>query len=722
MKRTLIALVAGFCFIAGFAKDREAEIAENLAKRIVPRHAALFRFETESHGDSPDSYSIENRDGKILITGNNANSMAVGLNHYLKRFCNTTVSWYAEIPVEMPDSLPVVDKKITGTARVERRFFLNYCTFGYTMPFWDWTEWERLIDWMALNGINMPLAITGQEAVWYEVWKKLGMTDEEIRGYFTGPVYLPWHRMANIDAWNGPLPKEWLDKQRKLQQRILDRERSLGMRPVLPAFAGHVPAKLKELFPNADIKYLGKWAGFKDEYRCHFLNPGEPLFAEVQRMYLEEQTRLFGTDHIYGVDPFNEVDPPSWEPEYLLGISQGIYRTLTEVDPQAEWMQMSWMFYHDKKDWTAPRIEALLKGVPTGKMSLIDYHCENVELWRATDRFHGQPYIWCYLGNFGGNTTMTGNVKKSGVRLDCALKEGGDNLRGIGATLEGLDVMQFPYEYVFEKAWTTALPDEEWIANLADRHAGTASAEVRGAWKILFDDIYVQVARTLGVLPNYRPALDRHNDHRIRIDYDNRRLAEAWRLLLETPDAERDAMKIDLIVVGRQVLGNLFSNAKFELDSAYHRNDRKSIEAQAAVMREILSDLDSLNAFHPRCSLNPWLEDARRYGTTPETGSYYEKNARNLITTWGGALNDYASRTWAGLIRSYYAPRWEIYLNAVSEAAKAETPLDEDRLKSELIRFENEWVESGEAAPSIPPKQGILDYSRHLYRKYSTLF
>lgn len=295
MKRTLIVLVAGFCFIAGFAKDREAEIAENLAKRIVPRHAALFRFETESHGDSPDTYSIENRDGKILITGNNANSMAVGLNHYLKRFCNTTVSWYAEIPVEMPDSLPVVDKKITGTARVERRFFLNYCTFGYTMPFWDWTEWERLIDWMALNGINMPLAITGQEAVWYEVWKKLGMTDEEIRGYFTGGLsaVAPHGKHRRLER---VVPKEWLDKQRKLQQRILDRERSLGMRPVLPAFAGHVPAKLKELFPNADIKYLGKWAGFKDEYRCHFLNPGEPLFAEVQRMYLEEQTRLFGTN------------------------------------------------------------------------------------------------------------------------------------------------------------------------------------------------------------------------------------------------------------------------------------------------------------------------------------------------------------------------------------------------------------------------------------------
>jgi len=43
--------------------------------------------------------------------------------------------------------------------------FLNYCTFGYAMLWWRWDDWERFIDWMALNGINMPLAIAEQEAV-----------------------------------------------------------------------------------------------------------------------------------------------------------------------------------------------------------------------------------------------------------------------------------------------------------------------------------------------------------------------------------------------------------------------------------------------------------------------------------------------------------------------------------------------------------------------------
>ena len=124
--------------------------------------------------------------------------MAVGLNHYLKNYCLTTISWYKDDPIELPKTLPSISTEVTIKANVPTRFFLNYCTFGYSMTWWKWSDWEHFIDWMALNGINMPLAITGQEAIWYKVWSKLGLTDEEIRGYFTGPAHLPWHRMCNL--------------------------------------------------------------------------------------------------------------------------------------------------------------------------------------------------------------------------------------------------------------------------------------------------------------------------------------------------------------------------------------------------------------------------------------------------------------------------------------------------------------------------------------------
>ena len=698
------------------AQHNDVRESEQLVKRLIPEFAAQFEFKQVP--SRTDTYSLESSNGKIIISGNNANAMATGLNHYLKRYCNTTVSWYADVPVEMPEVLPTIPSKETATAKVERRFFLNYCTYGYTMPFWTWKEWERFIDWMALNGINMPLAITGQEAVWYNVWANLGMTDEEIRNYFTGPTYLPWHRMANIDKWNGPLPKEWLDNQIELQRQILARERALNMKPVLPAFAGHVPAELKRLYPEANIQYLGEWAGFADTYRCHFLNPEEPLFAKIQKMFLDEQTRLFGTDHIYGVDPFNEVDPPSWEPKYLKNVSKNMFNTLKQADPKAEWMQMTWMFYHDKAKWTAPRIEALLTGVKKGKMWLLDYHCEKVELWKNTNKFHGQPYIWCYLGNFGGNTTLTGNVKDSGHRLDIALNEGGKNLEGIGSTLEGLDVVQFPYEYIFEKAWTSALSDEEWVKNLADRHLGKASEDVRSAWEILFNDIYVQIPRTLGVLPNLRPTFNNNHDSRTGNDYTNKQLIEAWKLLLNTPNADRNAMELDLIVVGRQVLGNYFAEIKKQFDAAFTAKDLAKMEEKATLMREILKDLDDLNSFNSRCTLQNWIKEARNYGSNEDIKNYYEHNARNLITTWGGRLNDYASRTWAGLINDYYAKRWNIYIETLTECCKAGQPLDTKKLESDLADFENSWV-NATGVSELPENGDILTFSKLICQKYA---
>lgn len=702
--------------MSAVASSKDVASVQALARRLIPAYANSFMFSTIKPDGGKDCFTLESAGSKILIGGNNANSMAMGLNHYLKHYCLTTISWYADIPVEMPDTLPAVKEKIKVKAKVDKRFFLNYCTYGYTMPYWQWNDWERIIDWMALNGINMPLAITGQEAVWYKVWKKLGLTDKEIRSYFTGPTYLPWHRMANIDGWGGPLPMEWLDNQVLLQKKILARERELNMKPVLPAFAGHVPAELNRIYPKANIQYLGKWAGFDDSYRCHFLNPEEPLFAKIQKSYLQEQTALFGTDHIYGVDPFNEVDPPSWEPEFLSKVSSDMYKTLTDVDPKAEWMQMTWMFYHDRKLWTAPRIKALLTGVPKDKMYLLDYHCENIELWKTTDKFHGQPYIWCYLGNFGGNTTITGNVKESGARLENALINGGSNFQGIGSTLEGLDVMQFPYEYIFEKAWDFNVDDKSWVNSLADRHAGTVSKPMREAWDILFNQIFVQVPKTLGTLPNLRPVMSKPNKRTI-IDYSNATLLQAWEKLLQAPDCDRDAMKLDIITVGRQVLGNYFLNVKEDFDSMYVVKDIPALRARAAEMKEILNDLDNLTAFHSRTSLEKWISDSRALGETKELKDYYEKNARNLITTWGGSLNDYASRTWAGLIKDYYAKRWDMYIDAVILAADTNSEFNQAKLDEKIKIFEDSWVDSTNQINSTP-KSDLMQYATFLLHKY----
>ena len=424
------------------AEDTNITTMRKMTQRLFPQQASFFDFRL-LNDTSTDSFTIKSEGNKIIISGNNANSMAVGLNHYLKNYCLTTISWYKDDPIELPKTLPNIPAEVTIKANVPTRFFLNYCTFGYSMTWWKWSDWEHFIDWMALNGINMPLAITGQEAIWYKVWSKLGLTDEEIRGYFTGPAHLPWHRMCNLDGWQSPLPKEWLSSQAELQEQIVAREREFNMQPVLPAFAGHVPAALKRVYPNIKTSRVSEWGGFADQYRCTFLNPMDSLYAIIQKEYLTEQTRLYGTNHIYGIDPFNEIDPPSWDTDSLGMMAKHIYESVAAVDPKAIWLQMTWLFYADIKHWTTPRIKSYLRSVPQDKLILLDYFCEYTEIWKQTDSYFGQPYLWCYLGNFGGNSFLSGPVKLVSERLADALKNGGSNLKGVGSTLEGIDLNQF---------------------------------------------------------------------------------------------------------------------------------------------------------------------------------------------------------------------------------------------------------------------------------------
>lgn len=224
----------------GNAEEVKHQSTYELINRILPGKATQFILEDLTQRNDNDAFELTGKNGKIVIRGTNELAIAKGFNWYLNNCCQTRVSWYKDDPVTVPAILPAVDSVIRQECRFDKRFFLNYCTFGYTLLWWQWEDWERFIDWMALNGINMPLAITGQEAVWMEVWKSFGMSDDQIRAYFTGPAHLPWHRMGNLDGFLGPLPQDFITHQMELQKKILKRERSFGMTPVLPAFAGHL--------------------------------------------------------------------------------------------------------------------------------------------------------------------------------------------------------------------------------------------------------------------------------------------------------------------------------------------------------------------------------------------------------------------------------------------------------------------------------------------------
>ena len=225
------------------------------------------------------------------------------------------------------------------------RYYFNVVTFSYSTVWWNWTRWEREIDWMAMNGLNFILSFTGQEYVWQKFYTSLGLTDEEIKDFFSGPAFLAWQRMGNIRGWGGPLDDGWIKKQADLQKQIIEQIRQFGMINILPGFAGHVPLGLRRVFPKANITRSAEWSGFGSNFsKDYFLQPEDPLFVTLGSKYYEILIDEYGTDHYYNADAFNEMDPASKNETFLANINAKIYEAMVCADTQAVYLMQGWLF------------------------------------------------------------------------------------------------------------------------------------------------------------------------------------------------------------------------------------------------------------------------------------------------------------------------------------------------------------------------------------------
>ena len=729
----LLAITISFAFTCAKGADiKDADDnadAKALIERILPGRSGNFILLKIPAVNQRDSFYMANSNGKILIEGTGPLAMAKGFNYYLKHYCHISVSWYANDVVTVPITLPVVSAPLGESCRFEKRFFLNYCTFGYTMLWWRWNDWERLIDWMALNGINMPLAITGQEYIWQRVWKQFGMTDAQSRSFFTGPSHLPWQRMGNLDRWLGPLPQSFIDEQFALQKQILKRERSLGMKPILPAFAGHVPKDMQAKYPQMKTTNLGSYdTGTEND--AFFLDPMDPLFVKIQKAYLHEQENLLGTDHYYGADPFNEMNPPSWEAGYLASVAKTIYSGMQAVDPKAVWVQMGWTFYYDRKHWTNPRLEAMIKAMPPNKMLLLDYFTENTEIWRLTDGFFNAPYVWCYLGNFGGNTQLAAPLLKVAKILPAA--ENDPNKRqmtGIGTTLEGFGVNDFMFEWLFDYAWNAdATNTADWIKEYADSRTGHPDPIVEAVWGKLLPLVYNnQVSGVgLGNIIQSKPMLQGHGDYSSLSKYDYAAVANIFPALFMADSVSKASPHFwrDLAVLEKQVLVNLASSLRDSIAKAYYGKNEVVFEKYNKLFTSLCDDLNTLTGTQRELLLGNWLDEARSFGTTPDQKDYYEKSARVLITTWGGEDNvnsDYAQKDWAGIFSDYYKKRWELFFNYLRKTIKTGEEPDMNAFNKIRAKFDWEWTSKTQTEQhfAAKPAPNALKVCREIYIKWA---
>ena len=697
-----------------------ARVTENTSKGQI-----LFRLVTDEADPAKDYFEIDSKDGKVLITGNSDLSLATGLNWYLKYVAGIHLSWNNPSQ-KLPEVLPLPQKKIRQATAMKNRYYLNYCTYSYSMAFWDWERWEKEIDWMAMHGINMPLSITGMEVVWYNLLKRIGYTTEEINEFISGPAFMAWWQMNNLEGWGGPNPDSWYRQQEALQKKIIARMRELGIEPVFPGYAGMVPRNIGEKL-GYQIADPGKWCGFP---RPAFLSTEDEHFDSFAAMYYEELEKLYGKAKYYSMDPFHEGG--NTEGVDLAKAGTSIMSAMKKANPEAVWVMQAWQ--------ANPR-EAMVNTLDSSDLLVL--YSEKLpqwgdpeSMWYREKGFGKHDWLYCMLLNFGGNVGLHGRMEQlvNGYYNACA-HVNGKTLRGVGATPEGIENNPVMFELLYELPWREErFSPDEWLQTyLKARYGNDLSPEVAEAWRALEHTVYnapknYQGEGTVESLLCARPGfhLDRTSTWGYaKLFYSPDSTAKAARLLLSVADQYKgnNNFEYDLVDVVRQSLADKGNVLLEEISQSYDRKDRDSFGKQTQQFLELILAQDSLLSTRKEFSASSWLNAARSLGTTEEEKKLYEWNASALITVWGdsiaanqGGLHDYSHREWSGILKDLYYQRWKTFFEQKQReldgklGESAEEPIN-------FYGMEKAWAEKNKTADSSDHKlQNVIETAKSVYR------
>ncbi|CAA6663543.1 unnamed protein product [Spirodela intermedia] len=666
--------------------------ARGVLERLLPSHIFAFQFRIISKElcDGRSCFWIKNIDNlrrsgpAIKIEGTTGVELASGLHWYLKYWCGVHISWDKTGGVQVssvppPDLLPQVDDRGVVIKRpIPWSYYQNVVTSSYSFVWWDWKRWEKEIDWMALQGINLPLAFTGQEAIWQKVFK-IWMD------FFGGPAFLAWARMGNMHGWGGPLSQNWLDSQLYLQKSVLSRMRDLGMTPVLPAFSGNVPAALGKIFPSANITRLGNWNTISGDPRwccTYLLDPSDPLFIKIGEAFIKQQMKEYGdiTD-IYNCDTFNENSPPSNDPAYITTLGASVYAAMSKANKNAIWLMQGWLFSSDAAFWRPQQMRALLHSVPFGKMIVLDLFADVKPIWKVSSHFYGVPYIWCMLHNFGGNIEMYGILDVIASGPLNAHESENSTMVGVGMCMEGIEQNPVVYELMSEMAFRSQeVQLKGWLKSYSKRRYGKSVPEIETAWEILYQTIYnctdgIAVRRF-----SFRETItDSHSPH---LWYSTEEVTKALELFLIAGDKLEGSLtyRYDLVDLTRQVLSKLGNQIYLDAVRAYAEGDVDMLTHQSQRFIELIGDIDTLLSSDDNFLLGSWLENAKTLATSQNERRQYEWNARTQVTMWFDNTDTNQSK-----------------LHDYEFEGKREFPLEEWR--REWISYSNKWQAGVEQYP-----------------------
>ena len=629
-------------------------------QRNIPDFKDSFTVKFEER--DKDFFSITAQNGKIHVKANNYISAFHGIYCYLKEYCNVQLSWCANQEIHI-SSLVMFDGEFHKEIGQKYRVYMNYCTLDYSMCWWDFERWEKEIDFMAMNGINMPLAVVGTEAVWYETLLQFGFTKKEALDFISGPAFWAWQLMTNIEGYLPPENEKYVYERLELGRKILQRYLEFGMYPIQQGFSGHVPVLLRKKYPKAKILMQNGWCRYPKTAQ---LDPLDPLFFEFGTVYLNKMNELLGNHHFIACDPFHEGTPPKSSRAYLNDVRKAINRLYENFDSESVWVMQAWTMR-----------KHIVKAVPKNRLLILDLNSEKTP---QNDNCWGYPVVSGMLHDFGGKNSMQGKLKQHSENAYLKLKNAGANVVGSGMFMEGIEQNPVVYDLQFELLTTAQAIDlDKWLDKYILRRYGKFDKTLRKAWEILLETCYRSDGykeNAVGSVVASRPQMIPTQAGpccKNKLYYDTDKFEKAVELYLSVSEdfKESDGYQYDLCDLTRQAMSNRFHKEQIKFAAAYKKKNISAVEEIAKKQLSLLADMDTLLSHRKEFCFSRWINDCHNLATDEKEKRYFDINARTLLTSWGDirsttwSLYDYAWREWSGLIKEYYYKRWKMFYNKV---------------------------------------------------------
>jgi alpha-N-acetylglucosaminidase len=435
----------------------------------------------------------------------------------------------------------------------------------------------------------------------------------------------------------------------------------------------------------------GEWAGFT---RPDWLDPRDPLFAQVASAFYRHQRELFGDSSIYDMEVFQEGGNSGDVP--VRDAARAVQSALQSAHPGAKWMMLAWE--------GNPRPE-LLAGVDRAGLLIIDIDHDRVTRDDRARDFQGAPFLFGGLWEFGGRTTLGANVSNITERLQ-RLARANANMAGTALFTEGMDTNPFAFDLFTEMAWRRAPLDlADWTSSYAARRYGAAEPAAAKAWQVLLKTAYdIRVDQVAfnserdapqESLFNAQPSLTANrasNWSPEAMRYDAEVFRQALPRLLEAAPRLRNR-SYDLVDVARQTLANESRVLLPQIKAAYDSRNRPAFEVLTRRWLQLMDLQDELLATDRSFMVGAWLARVPGWASTAEELARLNYDARSLLTTWGDRhasevahLHDYGNKDWAGLTRDYYRLRWATYFRSLDQELRTGEP-------AAAI----DWYEMGEA-------------------------